>query len=125
MRICFLWVFIFLFSIKIAAQTDTIFVTPEKQAEYSGGNAAMFHFLAKNLKMLEDTTGICATYYLSFVVDTFGKLTHIECKHRCCSPEILAEMQRVCALMPPWKPAEHSGKKVKMHYILPIHIRYD
>lgn len=108
------------------AQQDEIFDIVEVQAEYPGGEAAMFVYISKNIVYPQEdlNAGKQGRVYVQFVVEKDGAITTIRVL-RGVSEGIDKEAKRVIRRMPKWKPAEHRGKPVRSRMTLPISFRLD
>lgn len=114
------------------SQPDTTIILlaplpPEKivdvPAEFPGGKAAMFKFLAENMQYPAglDIQGKC---WLRFVVDEEGNISDIKVTRGIPDcPECDAESIRVVKLMPKFNPGLAGGKPVRVYYDLPINFR--
>jgi protein TonB len=100
---------------------DTVFTIVEKMPEFPGGPKAFNKFLMENLKYpkMEQVTHIEGTVYVSFIVDTDGKITDIEIL-RAPSPGLAKEAERVIKMMPKWIPGEQRGNKVRVKFNQPL-----
>lgn len=100
---------------------DTIFIVVQEMPEFPGGEAALYRFLAENIRyprpMVE--AGITGTVHLGFVVEKDGTLSSITVGR---SPHTMLsdEAVRVLSKMPPWKPGKQRGKPVRVTYGLPV-----
>lgn len=96
-------------------------IVAEKMPEFPGGNIKLTKFIENALKFpqISKSQGVQGNVYLSFVVDTTGKLKNIKV-NRGISMECDQEALRIVKLMPKWIPAEHNGKKVEVTINLPI-----
>jgi protein TonB len=84
----------------------------------------MFAYIGKNLKYPEQAVeeGIEGIVYLSFVVETDGKITGVTVLRGIgggCNEEAL----RVVRSMPNWTPGKQGGKPVRVKYNLPIRFK--
>lgn len=95
------------------------FVDPEP--EFPGGYSALIEFIKENVQYPEQALAdsIQGRVYVSFVVDSTGKITQPEVA-RGIHPLLDAEALRVVQLMPDWIPAELNGKRYKTRVRLPI-----
>ena len=93
----------------------------EQMPEYPGGSAALFQFLAKNVKYpaAAEKAGIQGRVIVTFVVDTDGSVIEPTVA-KSISPELDAEAIRVISAMPNWKPGKQSGEVVRVKYAVPI-----
>jgi len=90
-------------------------------ATYKGGMEAMSRFLGRHLiyPPTARRIGVDGTVYVSFVVDTDGKVinaTIIKGVSKECDEEAL----RVVSLMTDWIPAQQNNRKVMVRMVLPI-----
>lgn len=90
-------------------------------ATYKGGMEAMSRFLGRHLRYPPTARriGVDGTVYVSFVVDTEGKVinaTIIKGVSKECDEEAL----RVVSLMTDWIPAQQNNRKVMVRMVLPI-----
>lgn len=93
---------------KDATNYDYFIGEPCENPEYPGGYNAMKEFLNKNMQLPGDFA-IEGKVYISFMVDTTGKLSDFQIKrslHKDCDDEAI----RLFKLMPKWIPAKCSGK---------------
>jgi protein TonB len=93
---------------------------------FPGGEEAMLKFLADNLVYPEHAhnIGLEGKVYVTFVVDQFGNLTHIETP-RPLGGGLDEEAIRVMKIMPRWKPGRQNGHPVQVRYQLPIIFQLD
>lgn len=104
-----------------ASVKDTVAFISEIQPEFPGGEAEMRKFISTNMKYppLAIENGIKGKVMVSFVVEKNGSLSNITIKKGLgygCDEEVI----RVIKAMPPWKPGEQKGKKVRVLMTLPI-----
>lgn len=95
----------------------------EEPAEFPGGKAKMYEFLAANMKYPERAVeaGLEGKCYLQFVVRKSGEITDIKVKKGVADcPECDKEAIRVVKLMPKWKPGKNNGKAVDSYYTMPL-----
>ena len=92
----------------------TIYTNPDKPASYKGGEWAKIKFINKHLvypqKAKEEKTE--GRVKVEMIVEKDGSLSDIKIV-RSLSPECDAEIKRVVALMPKWKPAYHQKQAVR------------
>ena len=103
---------------------DKIYDIVEVNAEFPGGDAACYKWLADHLKYPVEAqkNGIQGRVMVNFVVEQDGSITQakaIRSPHELLSKEAL----RIVNAMPKWKPAENGGKVVRSRFILPISFR--
>lgn len=95
--------------------------TADRTAQYPGGEASMFKFLAENIKFPEELmkSGLSGRVVVGFSVEADGSLSNFEVI-RSLSPEADAEALRVLKSMPQWEPAISNGKTVASTYAIPV-----
>jgi protein TonB len=88
---------------------------------FPGGEEAMHNFLNENLVYPQQARkiGLEGKVYITFVVDEFGNLTHIETP-RPLGGGLDEEAIRVMKLMPRWNPGKLKGYPIKVKYTFPI-----
>ena len=93
----------------------------EHMPEYPGGSAALFQFLASNVKYpaAAEKAGTQGRVIVTFVVEQDGSIGEPTVT-RSVSPELDAEAVRVINAMPNWKPGTQNGKAVRVKYTVPI-----
>jgi protein TonB len=96
----------------------------EEMPQFPGGAEALYPYIGKNLKYPEQAVeeGIEGIVYLSFVVETDGKITGVTVLRGIgggCNEEAL----RVVRSMPNWTPGKQGGKPVRVKYNLPIRFK--
>ncbi len=92
--------------------------------EFYGGDEARNQFLAKYIIYPKNATenGIQGTVYVSFIVDSNGKISEIKILSGIgggCDEEVI----RVVKLMPKWKPGTANGKPVKIIFHMPVYFK--
>lgn len=88
--------------------------------EFPGGNSALMAFISSNFKMPEYDGG-GGTIKVAFIIEIDGTVTNVKVV-KDLGQGTGAEAKRVISLLPPWTPAEHRGKKVRVLYEIPIKI---
>ncbi len=99
-----------------------IFDHPQVMPEFPGGMDALKRFLLKNLVMpasnLESGADVWVT--ARFVVSADGRVRDIEVIRP--GEELFnAEVKRVIAKMPDWKPGSQNHRNVAVYFSLPVH----
>ena len=89
--------------------------------EFPGGEEALRKYIAQSVKypVIAQENGIQGRVYVSFVVNTKGKVTDVKIA-RGVDPNLDKEAIRVVNAMPAWKPGKQRGKAVKVSYTVPI-----
>ncbi len=100
------------------------FYVIEEKPEFPGGEAAMFQWIAKNIKYPEiaKENGVQGKVFVQFVIGKDGKVTDVQVV-RGVDPSLDKEAVRVIQSMPAWKPGKQRGKPVKVSFQLPINFR--
>jgi TonB family protein len=101
-----------------------VFTIVEEMPQYPGGEEKRLKFLAENIQypVAASESGIQGTVYVSFVVNTNGKLVDVKILRGIgggCDEEAL----RVIKQMPRWTPGKQNGKTVRVLYNMPIIFR--
>ena len=91
------------------------------EASYPGGNAALMKYIRETIRYPEVSIdrNESGKVYLSFIVETDGKLSHINVE-RGVSAEIDQEAMRIFIKSPKWVPAVCNGTTVRSRYKIPI-----
>jgi protein TonB len=102
-------------------EVDEIFTIVEDQPTPSGGMAAFYQYVTKQLKYPAQARrmGIEGKVFVQFVVDKDGTLTEVQAVKGIgagCDEEAV----RVISGAPKWKPGKQRGRPVKVRMILPI-----
>jgi periplasmic protein TonB len=127
-KIAFLLIFPNFIHEKLSSQTkDSLMVigARERSAEYPGGQAEMYKFLANNLRYpKEGTSCVEGNVYINFCVEEDGSVTKIRVLKGLCK-ECDAEAIRVISAMPKWFPALEYGTKkpIKSYFTMPCRFR--
>ncbi len=97
---------------------------PDILAQYPGGEAEMFRYLATNIKYPEAAMNADheGRSVVQFTVKPDGSLSDFEIIHS-SYPELDAEAIRVISTMPAWTPAQVDGKPVASIYSLPVQFK--
>jgi protein TonB len=98
-----------------------IFMVVESMPEFPGGEAALYKFLAENIKypQMAKESGIQGRVFVTFVVERDGRVTDVKVLRGIgggCDEEAI----RVVADMPKWAPGKQRGKPVRVQYNLPV-----
>lgn len=103
-----------------STMSQKIFQLAEVMPKFPGGEAEMFSFIGKNIYYPNEAkeNGISGTVYLSFLIDTTGKVDSVKVLR---GVQILnEEAVRVVKSMPNWTPGMQNGRKVIVQLILPV-----
>jgi periplasmic protein TonB len=101
--------------------TNEILRIAEVMPEFPGGTDALKRFLIKNLRMPENNLeeGAQVKVIARFVVGADGRVRDIEIT-RPADAEFNAEVIRVIAKMPDWKPGSQNHRNVAVYFNLPV-----
>jgi protein TonB len=104
-----------------SAEEAQIFMVVESMPEYPGGEAALYKFLAENIKypQMAKESGIQGRVFVTFVVERNGGVTDVRVLRGIgggCDEEAI----RVVQSMPSWTPGKQRGKSVRVQYNLPV-----
>ena len=108
---------------KDTTTDDKVYDVCEQMPTYEGGDAALLKYLGENWKLPDEykERGIQGRMVVGFVVEKDGSLTNVKVL-RAVDIAIDAEVLRVVKGMPKWIPGRHNGQRVRVRYLLPIHI---
>ena len=108
---------------KDTATDDKIYEVCEQMPIFEGGDAALLKYLRENLKYPDKTKdrGVQGRLVIGFIVEKDGSLTDVKVL-RPVDIDLDAEALRVIKGMPKWIPGRQNGKRVRVRYLLPIHI---
>lgn len=106
---------------KQSSESDEVYVTVEKSAEYRGGQKALMEYLAANVKYPEEAVkkDIQGRVIVKFVVTKSGKIKDATVL-KGVDPLLDKEAVRVVESMPDWEPAEIKGVAVDSYFHLPV-----
>jgi protein TonB len=93
----------------------------EIMPEFPGGTEALKRFLIRNLRMPENNLeeGAQVKVIARFVVGADGRVRDIEIILP-ADAEFNAEVKRVIAKMPDWKPGSQNHRNVAVYFNLPV-----
>lgn len=103
--------------------SSIIYESPEKKAEFNGGQAALEAYIRKQLGLTEAEAAKWKglSVKVSFVVNADGSLSDIRVIGT-SDKELIDRVTKLFEKMPVWKAGEMSGKKVNTRVIVPIKI---
>ncbi len=92
-----------------------------RMLEFPGGIKKLFQFLREHLRYPDAAVSakVCGTVFVGFDVQPDGSVTYARVLKGIgygCDEEAL----RAVKAMPPWKPAEQSGRPVAIAFSLPV-----
>ena len=108
---------------KDTAPDDKVYDVCEQMPIFEGGDAALLKYLRENLKYPDKTKdrGVQGRLVIGFIVEKDGSLTDVKVL-RPVDIDLDAEVFRGVKGMPKWIPGRHNGQRVRVRYLLPIHI---
>ena len=108
---------------KDTTTDDKVYEVCEQMPIFEGGDAALLKYLRENLKYPDNTKdrGVQGRLVIGFIVEKDGSLTDVKVL-RPVDIDLDAEVLRVIKGMPKWIPGRQNGKRVRVRYLLPIHI---
>ena len=92
----------------------------EIKPDFPGGISKFYQFIGQNFNIPEKGEN-SGKIYLSFIVETDGKITNIKLL-RGINPEMNQEPMRVMKLSPKWIPGKIGEENVRAKYSIPISI---
>jgi len=108
---------------KDTTTDDKVYEVCEQMPIFEGGDAALLKYLTDSVKYpeLAKKHGVQGRVVIGFIVEKDGSLTNVKVL-RAVDIAIDAEVLRVVKGMPKWIPGRHNGQRVRVRYLLPIHI---
>lgn len=96
----------------------------EQKAQFPGGDAAMFKWIAENMKYPTQAIeeGIQGRIDVQFVVEKYGSVSNVKVvrgKH----PALNAEAVRIVENMPKWTPGSMGGLTVRVTVVVPVNFK--
>lgn len=106
---------------EIKDSDDNIYNTAgiDVRPEFFGGMEKFYKFIGSNFKMPQEE--VKGKVFVTFIIEKDGSLSDIKVL-RDIGFGTGAEAIRVLSQSPKWKPGELAGKKVRVHYSLPISV---
>ncbi|MBN2893599.1 MAG: TonB family protein [Bacteroidales bacterium] len=104
-------------------EDDSVYLIPSTPAVFSGGDAALNAYIAKNVDYPEIAieNEIQGTVYLRFVITKTGKVGEVQVLNRGRVDEILIdEAVRVIQTLPDFTPGYNNGRPVNVWMSVPI-----
>jgi hypothetical protein len=105
--------------------TEIAYIPYYIQPEFKGGQAALFRFLAQNVKYPASAreSGHQGAVYINFTVDKQGKIKNVNADNKLnkkMDVVLIEESIRVVRGLPAWTAGTMDGEKVNVRYTLPI-----
>lgn len=119
----FCLLFIITFGLQAQQQESEILTMAEQMPEFDGD---LSQYLAKSIKypISAREAGIEGRVIVQFIVKKDGTLEDIEVI-KSTNDDFSAEVKRVVADMPAWKPGKQNGKVINVRFTLPVSFRLD
>lgn len=108
--------------LKKAEEADRVYTTADQEPEFIGGQAAMYKWLAENIKYPEEAGSASGRIMVEFVIDKTGSVSNAKIvlgKH----PVLDAEALRVVKSMPKWNPGRINGTPVAVKQTVTLSFR--
>lgn len=107
--------------IKVKEVKKEVIDFPDEEAEWIGGQAEMFKFIANEQEYPDEAIDIGAEgkVYVNFVVETDGSISSISVQGN-ADRSLKAEARRIVKAFPKWKPGTVDGFNVRTRVRLPI-----
>ena len=108
---------------KDTTTDDKVYEVCEQMPIFEGGDAALMKYLTDSVKYpeLAKKHGVQGRVVIGFIVEKDGSLTDVKVL-RPVDIDLDAEVLRLVKGMPKWIPGRQNGKRVRVRYLLPIHI---
>lgn len=106
---------------KLTRSTEKVYEEVEQMPEYPGGNLELRKYISNTLRypVLAQSNGTQGKVLVSFVIGKDGSVKNTEIE-RGVDTSLDAEALRVVNSLPKWKPGKEKGKKVAVHFTMPI-----
>jgi protein TonB len=116
--------------------TDTtIYTFVEIKPEYPGGDSELIKFLSSNFNCPNNNSFVTKIYF-SFIIENDGSISNKEVTIRdnsvllktgnenivLCKKAWIDSSLQLLNKMPNWKPAQNDGKKVRVKFLIPLHL---
>ena len=108
---------------KDTTTDDKVYEVCEQMPIFEGGDAALMKYLTDSVKYpeLAKKHGVQGRVVIGFIVEKDGSLTDVKVL-RPVDIDLDAEVLRLVKGMPKWIPGRQNGQRVRVKYLLPIHI---
>jgi protein TonB len=106
---------------SLAFKPDSIFINPDVRPHFTGGDAALASYMAKNMHYPDGARQqkTAGKVYIRFVLSTAGRITDASVV-RGPGNGLNEEALRLVWLMPPWQPGYQRGQAVRVVCTMPI-----
>lgn len=129
------FVCLFSFSIASAQNTDSLstpadsteWVTPDKYAEFPGGQHELFRYLAMNLNYPPQAreAGAEGIVYVQFIVETDGRLSDVIVVQGDVHSALVEAAIELFKGMPRWNPSIKDDVAVRSKWVMPVHFQLE
>lgn len=101
-----------------------VFTNVEQMPAFPGGDAALFGFVARNLKYpaIAVESNIQGTVIVQFVVEKDGSVGEVKVV-KSVDYNLDKEAVRVCKILPKFTPGKQNGQPVRVYYTMPVTFR--
>ncbi|MCB0409595.1 MAG: TonB family protein [Flavobacteriales bacterium] len=101
------------------AKTEKVYDKVDQMPDFKGGIEKLYEFMGSSLKYPEEAKDIEGVVFVSFVVNSKGKVEKVNLE-KGINTYLDNEAMRVVKSMPNWTPGKHDGKDVSVKMVLPI-----
>ncbi len=105
-----------------ADDDDRIYDIVEENAQFPGGEEALFKWLSEHLKYPSrcQEQGVQGRVIMKFVVNKDGSIGEAQVARSSKDSDLDKEAERVIKMMPKWKPARQGNKPVRSWFYQPV-----
>lgn len=106
---------------QVTFRIETYYCHDMQMPEFKGGDNALIRFISKNIQYPPQAQkqGIQGKVFVNFAIDKDGSVSDVLLMTG-AHPLLNEEAQRIVNSMPKWVPGRQDGKKVRVHYTIPI-----
>ncbi|WP_321333557.1 M56 family metallopeptidase [uncultured Bacteroides sp.] len=106
---------------RVGTTNQNVYQVVEKMPEFPGGQEALMHYLARNIRYPIDAQKAKeeGRVIIQIIIDEKGNVTSPNVVRK-ISPSLDAEAIRVVSDMPKWEPGKQDGQAVRVKYTIPI-----
>ncbi len=110
--------------LKSGSGTEVYYMVDE-MPEYPGGFEQLKAFLSNNIKYPATAAEekLEGKAHVKLIIDDTGKVTEVNLASSSGHTILDEEALRVINSLPDWKPGKHEGKKVSVHFVIPINFQ--
>lgn len=109
----------------VPKENQIVYRTPEKRAEFPGGQSAMIKWMCNNIRYPQEAVenNIQGRVVVKFIIEKDGYVSNIEIS-KGVNPLLDAEACRLVSKMPRWIPGEDHGERVRTCFYLPVNFQF-